>query len=100
MKPHKFPEYQGPLKHPMPPPKKVKKLEKLKEKGLEVQYSPAPWFTDNVEALRKEVEERQRRIAEAEHADLLPEFPADRTPKGEPKVRYQRKQLVKNYKYL
>ena len=76
----------------MPPPKTVKKLEKLREKGLEVSYSPAPWYMDNVEALRKEVEERQRRIAEAEHADLLPEYPAKREPaeEGAPKVRFQR----------
>ena len=72
------------MKHPMPPPKKVKKLEKLREKGLEVEYSNAPWFTDNVEAIKKEEVERQRRIDEAQHADLLPQFPADRSPAEEP----------------
>ena len=48
LKPHKFPSYKG-LKTPMPPPKRVKKLEKLKEKGLDVDYPRAPWFTDNKE---------------------------------------------------
>jgi len=35
----------------MPSPKKVKKLEKLREKGLKVNYPDAPWFTYNQEAL-------------------------------------------------
>jgi hypothetical protein len=46
LKPHKFPEYKT-LKTPMPSPKKVKKLEKLKEKGMDVEYPNAPWFTEN-----------------------------------------------------
>jgi len=50
MKPHKFhPSKQ--LKTPMPPPKKVKKLEALRRKGLEVEYPRAPWYTDNVEKI-------------------------------------------------
>ena len=53
IKPHKFPSYKD-LKVPMPPPKKVKKLEKLKEKGLNVTYPRAPWYTDNVEELKQE----------------------------------------------
>jgi hypothetical protein len=48
IKPHKFPDYKE-LKVPMPPPKRVKKLEKLKEKGLSVEYPRAPWYTDNKE---------------------------------------------------
>ena len=48
MKPHKFDERKE-LKTPMPPNKKIKKLEKLKAKGLEVTYPSAPWFTDNYE---------------------------------------------------
>jgi len=50
LKPHKFPEYVQ-LKTPMPPPKKVKKLEKLRAKGLKVEYPDAPWFTNNLESL-------------------------------------------------
>jgi hypothetical protein len=49
LKPHKFPEWQGDLKIPMPSPKVVKKLEKLREKGLDVQYPTAPWFSENAE---------------------------------------------------
>lgn len=55
LKPHKFPAYAA-LKTPMPPPKKVNKLESLRAKGLEVQYPAAPWFTDNKEALQQEKE--------------------------------------------
>ena len=51
MKPHKFhPDKQ--LKTPMPPPKKVKKMEALKRKGLDVDYPSAPWYTDNVEKIQ------------------------------------------------
>lgn len=59
------------LKVPMPPPKKVKKLERLRSKGLDVSYPRAPWYTDNVEALKQEMEDREKRIAEAENAHLL-----------------------------
>ena len=52
-KPHKFKSYKE-LKIPMPPPKKVKKLEKLKEKGLEVEYPRAPWYNDNKDAILAE----------------------------------------------
>ena len=65
MKPHKFPEWKGELKHPMPPPKKLKKLEKIRAKGVDVEYPPAPWFTNNEEALEQEAAERQRRMDEA-----------------------------------
>ena len=48
LKPHKFAEYNE-YKTPMPSPKRVKKLEKLKDKGIEVEYPDAPWFTYNKE---------------------------------------------------
>jgi len=35
----------------MPPNKQIKKLERLKAKGIEVSYPDAPWFTDNFEAI-------------------------------------------------
>ena len=47
LKPHKFNPNKE-LKTPMPPPKKVKKLEYLKSKGLEVEYPPAPWYNNKV----------------------------------------------------
>lgn len=78
LKPHKFPEYTE-TKTPMPSPKKVKKLEKLRAKGIDVVYPDAPWFTYNKEALEQEQLEKARRIREAEHANLLPEYPADRS---------------------
>ena len=65
LKPHKFPEYQGQLKTPMPTPKRVKKLERIREKGIDVEYPSAPWITDNREALAAEATERQRRMDEA-----------------------------------
>jgi len=80
LKPHKFPEFKGTYKTPMPPPKMVKRLERIRAKGVEVEYPPAPWFTDNKEALDEEATERQRRMDEAPFAHLLPNFPAKRTP--------------------
>ena len=49
LKPHKFPEWKEDLKIPMPAPKVVKKLEKLREKGIDVTYPNAPWFSQNAE---------------------------------------------------
>ena len=100
LKPHKFPEYVE-LKSPMPSPKKVKKLEKLRAKGIDVKYPDAPWFTYNKEALEQEQLEKARRIREAEHANLLPEYPADRAEGvGAENVRIQRKHLFKTHKYI
>jgi len=100
LKPHKFPDYKE-LKDPMPSPKKLKKLEKIRAKGIEVTYADAPWFTDNKEALEQEQIERLRRIAEADHADLLPTIPADRSEGvGSQNVRRQREQLFKTHKYI
>jgi len=48
LKPYKFAEGKE-LKVPMPPPKKVRSMERLKMKGLDVTYPRAPWFTDNEE---------------------------------------------------
>lgn len=100
LKPHKFQEWQN-LKNPMPSPKVVKNLEKVKAKGIEITYPDAPWFTSNQEELKKEKEERERRIATAQHADLLPQMPADRSEGvGLEIPRVQRKQLWKNTKYV
>ena len=50
LKPHKFDEHKE-LKTPMPPNKQIKKLERLRSKGLDVNYPDAPWYTDNQEAI-------------------------------------------------
>jgi hypothetical protein len=84
----------------MPSPKKLRKLEKIKEKGIEVNYAPAPWFTDNQDKILQEKEQRQQRIDSADNAEFLPTLPASREPgisKDTPKV--QRKQLFKTTKY-
>lgn len=51
LKPHKF-HPDANLKTPMPPPKKVRKMEALRRKGLSVEYPDAPWFTYNVDKLQ------------------------------------------------
>lgn len=75
LQPHKY--HKKEVRTPMPPPKKVLKLEALKEKGLEVDYPTAPWFE----------EYKQQKIAEAEAAakrkltdgeKLIPKIPMDR----------------------
>lgn len=64
----------------MPHNKAIKKLEKLKNKGLEVEYPNAPWFTDSYEKHQEDRAEKKRRMREAQHAELLPVFPAPRIP--------------------
>lgn len=58
LKPHKFHPSVN-LKTPMPPPKKVKKMEALRRKGLSVDYPDAPWFTYNVDKIEKEYLDKQ-----------------------------------------
>ena len=99
LKPHKFPAHKE-LKTPMPPQKRVIKLEKLKEKGLNVEYPRAPWYTDNKEAILAEEAERIKRMENAQYADLLPQLPADRSAgSGKDKPRIERKELPRVYKF-
>ena len=82
----------------MPKPKQLKKLEKVRSKGIDVAYPHTPWFTDNVEAMKKENEERQKRMDEAENAHLLESYPAKRVFRsGKPKV--ERDELKWNFKF-
>lgn len=103
MREHLYPQKFHPdktLKTPMPPPKVVLKLEKLREKGMEVEYPRAPWYTDNEEKIKNDREERQRRMDEAAHADLLPKYPADRvTGQKEHIPRKEREVLIWKTKY-
>ena len=64
----------------MPSPKVLKRLESIKEKGLDVEYPDAPWFSYNKEQIEREKKEVERRIAEAPNAQYLPVYPAERTP--------------------
>ena len=99
LKPHKFSDHKT-LKTPMPAQKKLLKLEKLREKGLEVDYPRTPWYTDNKEAILADATERDRRISEAQFAELLPTLPADRSEgasKGKPRV--EKKELPRIYKF-
>jgi len=99
LKPHKFPAHKE-LKTPMPPQKRVIKLEKLKEKGLSVEYPRAPWFTDNKEAILAEEAERLKRIKEGQFANILPELPADRSEgSGKNRPRVERQDLPRIYKF-
>ena len=77
--PHKFSAHKT-LKTPMPTPKKIMKLERLREKGIEVDYPRAPWYSDNVDKLKAEAEEKERRIRENPNAKFLEKLPADRSP--------------------
>ena len=43
LKPHKYLLYKT-VKDPMPPPKSVLKIQRLKAKGIDVSYPLAPWF--------------------------------------------------------
>jgi large subunit ribosomal protein L15 len=97
LKPHKFDDNRE-LKTPMPPPKKVKKLEKLKGKGLEVEYPDAPWYTNNVEKIKNDLKERTKRINEGQGSDMLPFYPASREPTPD-KVIKEKKPYVRSYRF-
>jgi len=100
LKPHKFEEYQN-YKTPMPSPKRLKKLEKLKEKGIEVEYPDAPWFSHNLEAIQKEREAAKKRISEAQNAKFLEKLPADRSPGvSRDKPRMQRPTITKTIRLV
>ena len=77
LKPWKFADNKE-LKAPMPPAKKIKKLERLERKGLEVSFPNAPWFHDNLETIKADREEKKRRIREGAGSELLPNYPAHR----------------------
>jgi len=79
LKPHKF-HPDSALKTPMPPPKKVKKMESLKRKGLEVDYPDAPWYTDNVEKIAQDYLDRKERIKTGQNSQYLEHLPAKRLP--------------------
>jgi large subunit ribosomal protein L15 len=99
LKPHKFASHKE-LKTPMPPQKRVIKLERLKEKGLDVDYPRAPWYTDNKEAILAEEAERIKRMQQGQYVDLLPQLPADRSAGcGKDRPRVERKELPRVYKF-
>ena len=99
LKPHKFSDHKN-LKTPMPPQKRVLKLEKLRAKGLDVEYPRAPWYTDNKEQILAEEAERIRRVKEGQFADILPELPADRSEgSGKDRPRKERQDLPRIYKF-
>lgn len=79
MAPHKFSQHKT-LKTPMPPAYKVRKLEKLRDKGIDVNYPKAPWYTDNLEKIKGDIAEKERRLRESPNAKYLPRYPADRSP--------------------
>lgn len=96
LKPYNFKPDQI-LKTPMPAPKKLKKLERLRKKGLDVEYPRAPWFTDNVDALEKEKEDRKKRIANAQNSEFLVKYPASR-PHRSGKARTEKEELPWTFK--
>jgi len=96
LKPHKFHSYKQ-LKTPMPPPKKIKKLEILRRKGLEVEYPSAPWYTDNIEKIKQEFADKEDRIKNGENAQFLEHLPAKRLPTPD-RVRVERKRLFVPFK--
>ena len=97
IKPHNFKPGKE-LKTPMPTPKKVKKLERIRSKGIEVDYPRTPWYTDNVEGVTKELEDRKKKMAEAENAHLLERYPAKRQFRsGKPRI--EKDELQWNFKF-
>lgn len=85
----------------MPPPKEVLKMEKLREKGFEVEYPRAPWYTDNIEKIKKEAEELEKKRASEKNAEFLEKIPASREEgNSAKKPKIQRQQIVRKYKFV
>jgi hypothetical protein len=95
LKPHKF-HADTNLKTPMPPPKKVKKMESLKRKGLEVEYPDAPWYTDNVEKIAQDYLYRKERIKSGQNSEYLEHLPAKRLPTPD-KVKIEKEAVFKRF---
>ncbi|CAI2374057.1 unnamed protein product [Moneuplotes crassus] len=75
-------------KIPMPPPKKVLKLEKLRDKGIDVRYPKAPWYEQYQQKQEQELAEFEAREKTAGEK-ILPQYPASREPgvsRGTPKI--------------
>lgn len=97
LKPHKFTVPEA--KIPMPKPKKVLKYEKMREKGLEVKYPPAPWYEEHKAKLDKALKEAEAR-EKTPGEKILPKLPAAIYPGvnlDKPKV--ERELLPKEIKY-
>lgn len=80
----------------MPPAKKVKQMEALRLKGLDVDYPRAPWFTDNVEKIKKEDEARMERIKSGQNSEFLERLPASRDPTPD-RVRHEKPVLFSKF---
>lgn len=84
----------------MPHNKALKKMEKLKEKGLEVSYPSVPYFTDNYDKIMNDRAEKKRRMDEAQNAEFLPIYPSPRTPYAMEGVKkYRRDKLPMNFRF-
>lgn len=95
IKPHKF--LNPNVKIPMPPPDKVLKLEKIRDKGVEVEYPTAPWYEEyKAKILAEEEEAKNKKKTPGEI--LVPEIPVDRSPNSKP--RYEKKVITRKFDYL
>jgi len=94
LKPHK---YERPIKDPMPDQKLVIKMEKRREKGVDVVYPPAPWYPHYVE--RKAIKEQHKaeRKALKGQTGMFPETIPVSREKGasNDRPRVQRKEMAR-----
>lgn len=95
--PHKY--HKKEVRTPMPPPKKVLKLEALKDKGLIVDYPTAPWFEEYKAQKIAEAEAvAKRKMTDGE--TLIPKIPMDRFEGvGLHNPRVEAKQIPKTVRY-
>lgn len=81
----------------MPLPQKVLKLEKMRDKGCEVEYPTAPWYEEyKNKKLQEEKEAQSKKKTKGEL--LVPQLPVDRSGTDAP--RYQRTEIPRKYDYL
>lgn len=81
----------------MPPPDKVLKLEKIRDKGIEVVYPVAPWYEEyKAKKLAEEEEAKKRQKTPGEL--LVPSIPVDRS--GTDKPRIQRVEIPRKFDFI
>ena len=83
----------------MPPPYRVLHLEKLRDRGAEVEYPVAPWFEKMKEEEREKAAAAEEQPKTAEEK-ILEEYPVDRHKyAGQRKLKVERPIVTRKYKF-
>lgn len=92
LKPRKF---EIPIDEPIPPKLEIYKLEKMRERGLEVEYRMPDWVKEDLEEGKEIMKDNERIKKEIDF-----EFPVKRYPgMGQSRVRKRKEKLFRMADY-